>query len=161
MQWAHEQKKSNYEKIANLHKTIKTTKHKSKVEVNNLQVGKYFQLQNRLDIYIVFFMYQERDRICEALEKETLPDFFLKFGLVTTLIEDVGAFKRKMKIQNPRWRKKRLRNQRNRDGTPVKGDKYFLLKSKGLQRTKQIKSNHLKGDKFRARNEENYMVNPR
>ena len=38
VQWAHEQKKSNYEKIANLHKTIKTSKHKSKVEVHNLQV---------------------------------------------------------------------------------------------------------------------------
>ena len=39
---------------------------------------------------------EERNKICNTLKEESLPDFFLKFGLITSLIDDVDSFKRQV-----------------------------------------------------------------
>ncbi len=94
----------------------------------------------------------------------------MKFGLVTSLIEDVGAFKRQMKVQGGgmaadagrkkrldplllrKWKKEKKGRRREDEG----GDRYFFREKAGL-RPKPVKHNHLYG-KFRARDDREYMV---
>ncbi len=92
---------------------------------------------------------KEGKRVCQALREEALPDFFLKFGLVVSMVDDVNSFKRQMKMsggdvgENGWWRKKRGQEE----------DKYLYKAGKsGL-----AKPNYLL-EKQRAREDRGYMV---
>lgn len=67
---------------------------------------------------------EERKRICTSYVEDSMPDFLLKFGTVTKLIEDVSEFEMKLKAAEESfapWRKRRLWKA-NRGLT---GDKYL------------------------------------
>lgn len=67
---------------------------------------------------------EERQRICMSYAEDSMPDFLLKFGTVTKLIEDVSEFEMKLKAAEESfapWRKRRLWKA-NRGLT---GDKYL------------------------------------
>ena len=54
---------------------------------------------------------EERQRICMSYAEDSMPDFLLKFGTVTKLIEDVSEFEMKLKAAEESfapWRKRRL-----------------------------------------------------
>eukprot|EP00095_Tigriopus_kingsejongensis_P009163 maker-scaffold798_size95657-snap-gene-0.26 protein:Tk09163 transcript:maker-scaffold798_size95657-snap-gene-0.26-mRNA-1 annotation:"unknown secreted protein" len=88
------------------------------------------------------------DRMCLALKEESLPDFFLKFGLQTNLITDVTGFNNQMKSKN--WTlKKKYR------GLPDQ-DRQLMGKQKTRIRTKPLKHNRLP-QKARQRSDTAYI----
>jgi len=97
-----------------------------------------------------------------SVEEDSLPDFFLKFGLITHMINDVSSFKRKMKqaavVEDGRWRKKRLEGLSGLpvNRSPMGEDKQILLGKGGFKPKDAFKNNHLY--KLRAREDGDYMV---
>lgn len=83
-----------------------------------------------------------------------MPDFFLKFGLITSMVEDVASFQRQMKSSNTPlgWlRKKRFRSSDTEN-------KYFLHKSKPEASKKPFKHSMGHVGLLRARADKSYMV---
>lgn len=90
----------------------------------------------------------QADRLCLAQKEESLPDFFLKFGLHTKLITDVTEFNKKMKSAS--WLFKKYR------GLPSE-DRQLMGKGKSRIRNKPLKHNRLP-QKSRRRSDNAYVV---
>lgn len=90
---------------------------------------------------------EDADRLCLAQKEESLPDFFLKFGLHTKLITDVTEFNKKMKSAS--WLFKKYR------GLPSE-DRQLMGKGKSRIRNKPLKHNRLP-QKSRRRSDNAYV----
>ncbi|TRY77287.1 hypothetical protein TCAL_00101 [Tigriopus californicus] len=90
---------------------------------------------------------EDTDRLCLSQREESLPDFFLKFGIHTKLITDVTEFNKKMK--SAAWLFKKYR------GLPSE-DRQLMGKGKSRIRNKPLKHNRLP-QKSRRRSDNAYV----
>lgn len=103
----------------------------------------------------------EIDNLCLALDEESLPEFFVKFGIETGLIENVATFRKWMKANSYSAVTSDAKSKKKKYRGLHPDDSSFLVQKSGSGiRNKPFKSNRLygKSNRARARSEKKSMA---